>query len=354
MNILCDFHHSDLWLSHHLIFEKTLGHKIFRPRGIEWMELGYYYDKNHDVARQFLVDSLFTLEDVVKYPSCRLKPDGSADSRVRASMDTLNGSLSYPLFQTLSLEEFKDTPIDVIMPTIDENQMPWLRLRDHYKPEAKLAREQGNVRGWASLHPAYQNILTSDVQTYKNVQVPNKQLYHQKIDVDKTFQPWEMKDFRKITSFMPGFRNVPELVQFYERHDLSGFDFIDYGHFSVNGFLSTKERYAEELRKTTLVWHVKPGGDGFGHVLHSAIAVGRPIITVANDYEETIAWPILEDGVTCILIGDNPEENSNKIRSFSDPGKLSTMGAKAARRFREMIHYDREALEIERFLERLL
>lgn len=341
MNILCDFHHSDLWWSHHLIFEKALGHTLFRPRGMEWFEKGYYYRKSPDVAKQFLVDSMFPV-------------DGAVDPRTRCSMDTRGGCSHYPLMKTLSLEEFSDAPIDAIMATLSENQDPWHKLRNERKPKAKLIRENGNLFGWATMHPAYKNLLTSDLPTFERGFSPNRVLYHQRFDTENVFFYREQTCFDRITCFMPGFRGVPELVRFANQHDFRPFDFVDYGHHSPLGFLSPKKRFAEEMAASSFVWHVKPGGDGFGHVLHNAIAMGRPVITKARDYNKSIAWPLLEDGLTCIFVDDHPLENSRKIRSLSDPDTIITMSRAAKARFRDVVNYDAEAKIIDLFLEKLI
>ena len=82
--------------------------------------------------------------------------------------------------------------------------------------------------------------------------------------------------------------------------------------------------------------------------------MGRPVITVADDYRGSIAWPLLLDGKTCILIGHDPVENSRKIKSMSDPGKIAAMSFHAKHRFKKVVHYDEEAEQIRRFLERLV
>jgi len=356
MNILCDFHHSDLWWSHHLIFQESLGHTIYRPRGMEWMESGYYQRRAPDVAAQFLVNSMFTLEDIVKYPSTRIRPAPGSQGRIRASMDHLNGSLHYPLINTISFEEFADTKIDIIMPTLSENQEPWLRLRNEYKPKATLIREEGNVNGWSAIHPEYRNVLTSDLPTFQKIQVPSKMLYHQRFDTKNIFTYKEPSVFNRITCFMPGFRGVPDLVNFMSRHDFvsGGVEFLDYGHHSKLGFLASKEAFAEAMGNTSFVWHVKPGGDGFGHVLHSSMAMGRPVITIADDYRNSIAWPLLEDGKTCILIGRDPIQNLKKIRSMMAPETIKEISLNAAERFKDVVDYNHEADMIQNFLERLV
>jgi len=352
VNILCDFHHSDLWWSHHLIFEVGLGHRLYRPRGMEWFEQGYYNAGSPDIALQFLVHSIFTIEDVIKYPSCRLKPPANTNG-LRATTDTLLGCLHYPLIHTLSFEEFKNTKINAIMVTLAENQEPWFRLRNDWKPKAKLIRENGNVMGWACLHPGYPNLLTSDLPTFKRAPVPNKLLYHQRFDTENVFTYKKPVSFDRVSCFMPEFRKKQNLVAFAEHHDFGRMEFVDYGHHSTRGFLTPKEKYADEMRASAFVWHVKPGGDGFGHVIHNAIALGRPVITIASDYRDTIAWPLLEDRKTCVFIDHDPVENSRKIASLSDPETILSMSSAAKNRFLDVVDYDSEQKAIGAFLETL-
>lgn len=354
MNILCDFHHSDLWWSNYLTFEAALGHKLYRPRGMEWFERGYYHKGHPDVAKQFLVDSMFNLTDAARYSSVRATFPTVNRAGLRVSMDTLAGCRDYPLIRTLSLDEFADAKIDVIMTTLSDNQEPWVRLQRDFKPTSKLIREEGNIGGWASLHGAYENVLTSDFPTFQKSKAKNKLLYHQRFDTEKVFTYSPPTEFNKVTCFMPGFRGVPDLVEFAEAHNFGGMGFLDYGHYSKRGFLSTKERYTEEMRKTAFVWHVKPGGDGFGHVIHNAFAMGRPVITVAEDYINSIVWPLLLDLKTCILIGKDPVENSQKIHEFSHPDAISDLCDAAYNRFRNVVDYGWETDQIRRFLERLV
>ena len=354
MNILCDFHHSDLWWSNHLIFEKALGHTLYRPRGMEWYDRGYYHQKSKDVAKQFLVDSMFPISEAVKYPEFKAELPRGSRIGIRVSLDTIVGCLNYPFIRTLSFDEFLDERIDAIMTTLGDNQEPWLKLQKDHKPKAKLFREEGNVTGWSSLHPEYRNVLTSDFPTFQRINVPNKLLYHQRFDTKKVFTYSPPTEFGQITCLMPGFRGTPELVAFAEKHDFGKMQFVDYGHHSKHGFLSPKSKYTEAIRKSAFIWHVKPGGDGFGHVLHNALAMGRPVITFARDYIGSIAWPLLQDRKTCILLSDDPAENSRKIKSMSDPDEILWMCRSAAERFRALVDYDWEADQVRRFLDVLV
>jgi hypothetical protein len=354
MNILCDFHHSDLWWSNHLIMEVALGHKLFCPSGMEWFERGYFGHPSIDVARQYLMHSFFKLEEARHYPQIYKPLIDNAEPSMRFTPEHINGCKYYPLIRTLTVDEFADTEIDIIMTTLSNNQGPWLKLRNDFKPKTKLIREEGNPHGWMSLHPEYKNVMTSDLPTFRKSLAPNKVIYHQKFDTERVFYYREPQRFDRIVCFLPTFRAIPDLVSFTERHDLGQLELYDYGHFSQRGFLSPKEKYAQELARSCLVWHVKPGGDGFGHVIHSALAMGRPVVTKPEDYRDNQVWPLLLDGKTCILIGDNPAENSKKIKAMLEPERLIEMSHATRDRFRNLVDYGWEQEEIKAFLERLV
>jgi hypothetical protein len=321
---------------------------------MEWFQSGYYQQKNGAVAKQFLVDSMFSMKDAKNYSTFKVAIPENASPGLMASLDTVVGCQHYPLIETLTLGEFADAKIDVIMVTTSDMQEPWLKLQKELKPKAKLLREEGNVIGWASLHPEYNNLLTSDFPTYRQSVVPNKVLYHQKFDTEKVFVYEEPKHFDRITCFMPGFRSAKEIEAFTSLHDFGGMEFADYGHGSKRGFLSPKHRFVEEMVRTALVWHVKPGGDGFGHVIHSSLAMGRPVVTVADDYYGGQAWPLLLDGKTCILIGKDATENSKKLKLYQDPDVLLEMSHAARDRFRSVVDYGWEKGKIADLLGKLI
>lgn len=353
MNILCDCHHSDLWWSHHLILEKELGHKLFRPRGMEWFKEGYYFPQNEDIARQFLVDSLWEFSYALRvFPN--IVPRIGKNDGLYVGGDTIHGCPYYPYFNTLTLEEFKQSPIDVLMATVSNHQSTFLELRDKYMPKAKLIREEGNVSGQYNLHPLYRNLMTSDIQTFDSSQMKNKVLYHQRFDTENIFYPEIVRNTNTISSFHPGFRKTPEMVSFADAHlgQMENFKFEDYGFDGKNGWLQTKGEFASAMRKCSFVWHVKPVGDGFGHVIHNAFSVGRPVITVGDHYENRIASKLMVDEQTCIFL--DKEDISGNIQKINrNVSRLDEMSMQASTAFKNIVDYDEEKLRIKKMLEEL-
>ena len=59
MKIFADLHHSSLFTSFKLLFENRLGHRMYRPIGLEWFTEGFWkiaepYNNNIGTVKQFL------------------------------------------------------------------------------------------------------------------------------------------------------------------------------------------------------------------------------------------------------------------------------------------------------------
>jgi hypothetical protein len=105
------------------------------------------------------------------------------------------------------------------------------------------------------------------------------------------------------------------------------------------------------MREARFIWHTKAQGDGYGHVLHNAFAVGRPVITRIADYRGKLGEKLLIPDVTCIAIDDlSPSQIVDKINQFSEPGRYSVMCQAVYEQFLSIVDFDREAVELEEFL----
>ncbi len=103
------------------------------------------------------------------------------------------------------------------------------------------------------------------------------------------------------------------------------------------------------------VWHIKPGGDGFGHVIHNWFACGRPVITNFSDYQDKLAGQLLQDGKTAInLEATGFEQSINRILYYSIPENHRQICKDAYQRFKEIVDFDKEENEIRKFLEKVI
>ena len=136
--------------------------------------------------------------------------------------------------------------------------------------------------------------------------------------------------------------------------ELKEFDWKMFGILGEDGIIGTVKEIAEEMQDSTFIWHVKFGGDGYGHVIHNAFASGRPLITRASYYKDCLAGPLLEDGITCIDLDKHSFEESIKmIRKFSQFDEHKKMCENVYKKFQNIVNFDTEFKYIKKFLNNL-
>ena len=81
--------------------------------------------------------------------------------------------------------------------------------------------------------------------------------------------------------------------------------------------------------------------DGYGHVIHNSMCLGRPMLIKAKSYAGKLAEPLLIENETYLEIDENLP---NKIRSITKE-KLEWMGRKCHERFNEIVDFDKEYTE---------
>ena len=334
MKVFADLHHGALYHSLRILFEKRLGWELYRPTGKDWLNEDFWtYSKSEGVKNQYL-----------EIPECAVLKDGYYEIP-----DKFHGATD----KCLTFEQFKNTEIDIVVASVREHEETYRRLVDMYKPKAKLIRQAGNIHD--IIDPEIcPNIMASALldNVPKDINVVT---YHQEFDL-QTFNYRDPTKEKKISNFM---NCVPDSRDFYlypayEKH-LHEYEWKMFGIQGKDGILDTAEQVAEEMRKSMFVWHVKFGGDGFGHVIHNVAAVGRPMITRKQYYDDKLGGLLLEHGKTCIDIDQGSyEENIKLIRQMSEPENHKKMCEAMKKRFDEVVNFDEEFIYIKKFLENLL
>jgi glycosyltransferase involved in cell wall biosynthesis len=130
------------------------------------------------------------------------------------------------------------------------------------------------------------------------------------------------------------------------------FDFIGKTLGPIRDMIVCSEEMAHTLRTSSFTWIWKPGGEGYGHILHNSFAVGTPVIISISQYKDYIGADLLTDGETCIdLDGRSAKEIAEKIKYFTDtPGEMRKMRERVYQRFTEVVNFDREFTQIQKFL----
>lgn len=334
MNVFADLHHGDLYHSLRILFERRLGGNLFRPIGLDWYKKGFWkYSENMPTVRQYLdIPANAIIKD-----DCVLVPDTN----------------HHDIYKCLTFEQFLKTDIDIVVASVFQHEEPYSRLIKNHKPKAKLIRQAGNTHDIVDPNIS-KNIMAS---CYLDNVPPdiNLLVYHQEFS-ENVFKYTTPCDFGSIKNFM---NCLPDSRDFYlwprYKSELSNFNFKMFGILGDDGIIGTVDEIAREMRNSAFIWHVKRGGDGFGHVIHNAFACGRPIITNASDYKNCLAEALLEDGVTCIDLEKRSfEENIKMIRYWSRQDRHEEMCLNVYERFKKYVNFNKEFEVIKKFLDNLV
>lgn len=348
MKVLADLHHNELYHSLQLLFEERLGAELYRPIGLEWYEQGYWYVYPHiDTARQFLGtdQAVNTPKDV----HGNLLPNSArvnAHYRVEDGIYYVTDPTKDKIQRGVTLEKFRDMDFDVLISSIPSHIQPFNQLISQSHPKAKHIFQVGNAWGHRE---GIKNILASTAPFSVPSDI-NICFYHQEFDLE-VFR-YEIPEIRNVVSSFIHWMKRKELMNSYASNFL-GWEWKSFGA-GMEDTIPKTSNLAKKIRKSTFVWHYKPEGDGYGHVIHNSFACGRPPIVWGAFYNGKLADALIIDGETCIDVSKHLyDENVRLIKKFSQPEEHNIMCEKAYKRFKEVVDFNREEEVIRRFLENL-
>lgn len=349
VRVLTDFHHSSLLRATNMLFGDRLGMEVYRPIGMEWFDEGFWaINDQRDTAEQFLAVNSQPLDQTAPLNG----PNGFGNDEVFEIFDP--GGLSTHTAATLNF--FKENRFDYVIASIPAHVALFERLMAKYQPSAKLIVQIGNE--WPREQFQGHNVLAS-VKPVDYGQETNVIFYHQEFDLD-IFHTTPVPETRKIYSFinclqqqMPlawsDFTGLEMILQ-----ARAGFEFKSYGGQCRDGNMNGPVELADKMREASMIFHEKEGGDGFGHIIYNAYAVGRPVITRRRFYKDRLAEELLIPGTFIDMDEYNLPSASNLIERLGyDTDELRLMGVRAAERFREVVDYAKEAEEIREWLSKL-
>jgi hypothetical protein len=342
MNVFVDLHHGGLYKSLKMLFEDRLGWNLYRPIGLDWFNEGYWkiaepYGNDPGCVAQYL--------DINNFGFSSFK-NLNGDNYFKDGVYYIKDHAEDFEHKAITLKQFKMMQFDIVISSYQAHDYPYEDLVKRYQPKAKLISQIGNINQTTHLN----NVMSSSLE-FKPFGYQRCIYYHQEFDLN-VFKYQPPQESKKISSFV---NLLPEAETFWEyKNALPEFETKAYGIGCPDGTLGTPELIAEEMIKSQFGWHIKPGGDGFGHVIHNWFACGRPIITKKAYYAEKMADPLMQDRVTCIdLDRHTKQENLDLIRKFSQGEEYIKMCQNVYHRFREVVNYDNEFKQIKTFLENL-
>lgn len=353
--VLVDFHHSSLLRSFYLTFEERLHHMVYRPIGMDWFEQGFWaINDSPDTAAQYL------------------KPEGPANTDNTPKLNELTRSRNETLGETvengfyncydpgdnsfnrgITLEAFKSIRFDYVIASLPAHIPLFKRLIELYQPHAKLIVQLGNE--WNIEHFQGLNVMAS--LKPRPVHGVNVHFYHQEFDTE-IFRPTVAEPTGKIYSFVNILQNHTLAWSDFSglEHMLGrkGFTFSSYGGQCRDGNANGAFELADKMREAMMIFHVKEGGDGFGHIIYNAYAVGRPVIIRSHFYANKLAEELFVPGTFIDLDKMSLADAMNRINRLRfDPEQLANMSRRTAERFREVVDYPQEAEALRLWLSRL-
>ena len=348
LKVFSDLHHADLYYSLQLLFEKRLDAELYRPIGMEWQQQGFWRVFDHPAtAQQFLgLNQAIVKPTDVHGNYLSEFQQLNLNYRFEDGIYYVYDPVHEKVQRAITLDKFKEMEFDIIISSLPQHIGPFNKLISLYQPRAKHIFQVGNA--WGHL-PGVTNILSS---TAPFPVPPNINIcfYHQEFDLE-VYKFTEPKNPKIINSYIHLMREL-DLLQLYKIL-LPDYVFTTYGA-SMDQVANGTQMVADKMSESGWTWHVKPEGDGFGHVIHSTYACGRPAIIKANYYRGKAAEHLLEDLVTCIDISKrSPVENAEIIKSMSQPDAHRQMCHNAYNRFKQMVDFDQEEQRIRHFLSNL-
>ena len=346
MRVVADFHHQGLYNSLHMLFEQRLGWELYRPIGKEWWAEGYWKVYNHPhTVEQFLGlhQGSYTPQDVhgASLPEIERK---NLHYVIEDGIYYIQDLTYNTTHRAVRLDKFKNMEFDILLSSIPQHVAPYNQLLATFQPKAKHIFQIGNR--WNS--PGGVNNVMASCAPFRNGK--NTIFYHQEFDLN--IFKYEPPKFHNIVHSYIHYMKHPHLMTNIVG-SIPGWVSAMHGagmQYQLNG----ADAVADGMKRSAFTWHYKPGGDGFGHVIFSSYACGRPALIWRKHYQCCKADALFQDGITCIDTSiRNPQDVIKQLKRHSEPEEHAKMCEATYNRFKQVVDFDAEFEEIKKFLERL-
>ena len=302
-NVLADRHHSGLFHSLQLMAAR-FGWTLYTPIGHDWWNEGYWrfgqgYGDDR-LARQFLEQ--------------KPEPDGEfPDAPIN--------------FVTLAQAREMDWAF--VIASVPDNEWGFRQFATQHG--AQFVEQVGNTGQWVNwrLGPL---VLSSSEMPIEGQGV----VYHQEMDPIPYSPPTVRNTATSFVNCMPSMGYCWDLLR------QATIPVAVYGIDGPAGIVKPFSRLVELMGSVGWGWHDKQQGDGFGHVIHSWAAVGRPLIGHASHYTGKMAERFWRDGDTCIDLDRHSVHEAMQIIHGIGKAKHERM-CRAIRTEFDAIDHDAEA-----------
>lgn len=346
MNVLADLHHSGLYASFHYLFENRLGATLYRPIGIPWFKQGYWKIAEPYGNAEATIYQYLSFNSV---PEDGTPPLNNTEGKSNGIYSVYDAAHDYTQ-KAITLDKFKQMNFDIVIASIPAHIDAYIKLIVDTGSKAKLVYHIGNI-DWHNHIPwnKVENIMAS-VKTFDVPAGKNAVFYRQEFRTELFSTP-DSEEKKSVVSFV---NCMPRPDYFLSlEQSLKEYNFKAYGIACRDGICQSVADIAKTMRRARYGYHLKPGGDGFGHVIHNWFAAGKPILVGLDDYKDKLAGELLEDMVTCVDISHrSPEQVAGIIRELDQKG-YEDMKANAVKRFQEVVNFEEDAKKVKEFIDAL-
>jgi hypothetical protein len=345
VRVLADYHlghHADLFESLQLTLGDRLGFEMYAPFGMEWFERRHWnFERSWHgdaVARQYLVgiwgDARPDANGIVSIPD------------TRHPGRTLRG---------ITLDAALTVRWEIVLSSVPDNARGFRQVAD--LTGARFGIHIGNQWGdeaWLE-HPSFAIVTTTSPIPSLMDHVVVHQEFRREV-----FRYAAPSGFGPVRSFVNCFPETPEYPNFQQtarqapelRWEVYGAVGSGQPDEFTQDDLHGIDLVADSMRGAGVIWHAKHWSDGFGHVIHNAFAVGRPVFGYQRYYADKLAGPLWQDGVTSWDVESHGRSDTlDMIRTLRDnPDRYLEMCEAAARRFDEVVDFAADADKVARLL----
>jgi len=319
---------------------------MYRPIGTEWHTEGYWkvYEHPATVLQYLSLDQAQNSTELMNYftEENLLNRNYVYEDGIYYVKDTTKDKVQ----RAITLEKFKSMSFDILISSIPQHVAPFNLLISRFQPKAKHIFQVGN--SWPNVS-GVKNVLASTL-SFVSPSV-HSVCYHQEFDLG-VFKYTEPSNHLDVNSYIH-FMQEMNLFNAY-KGTLTERKFTTYGA-GMDDCIHTSQRLADSIANSGWTWHVKPGGDGYGHILHNSFACGRPLIVKKIHYQGQMGEELMEDMVTCVDISLRSVNEAAAVLNFlSMPENHHKICSQAYKRFCDVVNFDEEEIKIRRFLERIL
>lgn len=342
---------------------------------MEWAEQGYWKIYEHPATQaQYLgigaatPDGTPPLNQVVGYHGESQESVNYADHIIYFCKDIDSNKEN----KAITFDGFMRHKIDIVIASIPQHIEPYKKLCELHPNKPKLIYQVGNA--WNIPNNSVRNVMSSAIIPNIPIQI-NYVQYHQEFD-RSVFRPHNESRPEAIhinddvdlcvspAAFISSFVNCFSVAD-YMRHDWQLYEDVErlmpqwvfncFGGQCRDGAAHGNQQVADRMRDSRFIWHTKSGGDGYGHIIYNAAAVGRPLIVKKEYYAGKLGTELMVDGETCITIdGLSAQDVVEKINHYNDEDLYAALCRNTYENFKHLVDFDKEEQKMRTFLTNLI